>query len=73
MKRIQAILLLAFVLVGNIAAGAAEPASKPIAITNVRIFDGARVIPKGTVVVRGRTIAASRSTACGWRLRFPDG
>jgi imidazolonepropionase-like amidohydrolase len=59
MKRIQAILLLAFVLVGNIAAGAAEPASKPIAITNVRIFDGARVIPKGTVVVRGRTIAAA--------------
>jgi imidazolonepropionase-like amidohydrolase len=59
MKRIRAILLLTFGLVGNIATGAAEPAPKPVAITNVRIFDGARVIPKGTVVVRGRTIAAA--------------
>jgi hypothetical protein len=30
--------------------------SRPIAITNVRIFDGERIIPDGTVVISGRTI-----------------
>jgi len=29
---------------------------RPLAITNVRIFDGERVIPRGTVVIWGRSI-----------------
>ncbi|MFY9826762.1 MAG: amidohydrolase family protein [Thermoanaerobaculia bacterium] len=32
--------------------------AQPIAITHVRIFDGSRVIPDGTVVFQGRTIRA---------------
>lgn len=60
MIRIRSILLLAaLVLAGNVAARAAEGPARPIAITNVRIFDGSRVIPRGTVVLRGRTIAAA--------------
>jgi len=47
-------LLLALVMTGGLAAVAA----KPIAITHVRIFDGSKVIPDGTVVVEGRTIRA---------------
>ncbi|HEV8628834.1 MAG TPA: amidohydrolase family protein, partial [Thermoanaerobaculia bacterium] len=39
-----------------------------LAITNVRIFDGTRVIPRGTVVVSGRLI-----TAVGPRVRVPAG
>ncbi|HEY7213776.1 MAG TPA: amidohydrolase family protein [Thermoanaerobaculia bacterium] len=68
MKRIHAILLLILVFAGSLAATAAEAPGKPTAITNVRIFDGARVIPKGTVVVRGRTIAAA-----GPRVSAPAG
>ncbi len=47
-------LLLALLIAGSLAA----ETSKPIAITHVRIFDGARTIPDGTVVVEGRTIRA---------------
>ncbi|MEA2601572.1 MAG: hypothetical protein QOF89_2564 [Acidobacteriota bacterium] len=36
----------------------AAEAAKPIAITHVRIFDGSRVIPDGTVVLEGRMIRA---------------
>jgi imidazolonepropionase-like amidohydrolase len=39
-------------------AAGAEDHSKPIAVTHVRIFDGSKVIPNGTVVVQGRTIRA---------------
>lgn len=63
MIRIQAILfsaalLLAGSISGSIACRAAETSGKPIAITNVRIFDGSKVIPNGTVVLEGRTLAA---------------
>jgi imidazolonepropionase-like amidohydrolase len=47
-------LLLALLMTGGLAAAAA----KPLAITHVRIFDGTKVIPDGTVVVAGRTIVA---------------
>jgi imidazolonepropionase-like amidohydrolase len=63
--QIRSILLsVAFIITGSIAGSiasqAAEAAAKPIAIaiTNVRIFDGTKVIPSGTVVIQGRTIAA---------------
>jgi imidazolonepropionase-like amidohydrolase len=36
---------------------AKEHADRTVAITNVRIFDGDRIIPDGTVVISGRTIA----------------
>ncbi|MFA4947805.1 MAG: CIA30 family protein [Candidatus Krumholzibacteriia bacterium] len=36
----------------------ARESTKPVAIRNVRIFDGERVIPNGTVVIGGRKIAA---------------
>ena len=58
MIRIRSILLPALlVLIGGVPAKAAETPVKTIAITNVRIFDGTRVIPSGTVVLRGRNIA----------------
>ncbi len=53
-------MLPALALAGSLAVGIAvqsEP-SRPIAITNVRIFDGLRVIPRGTVVFQGREIKA---------------
>jgi imidazolonepropionase-like amidohydrolase len=49
------VLLLAGIAVPK--ARAAE-AARPVAITNVRIFDGARVLPRGTVILEGRKIAA---------------
>ncbi len=59
MIRIRSILLpTLLVLIASVAAGAAEAPAKPIAITNVRIFNGTRVIPRGTVVLKGRKIAA---------------
>jgi imidazolonepropionase-like amidohydrolase len=60
MKRIQAVLLLAALSWswGLAAACAAETPEKAVAITNVRIFDGAQIMPKGTVVIQGRAIAA---------------
>jgi imidazolonepropionase-like amidohydrolase len=46
-------------LTGAFAAVAqAQEAPRPIVITNVRIFDGTRVIPRGTVVFQGRRIVA---------------
>ncbi|HEX4962373.1 MAG TPA: CIA30 family protein [Thermoanaerobaculia bacterium] len=63
-SKILNILLLALVMAGGLTvpvlsktAEAAETA-KPLAITHVRIFDGSKVIPDGTVVVEGRTIRA---------------
>lgn len=57
MTRFQTILFAALLAAG--VATAADAAEKSFAITNVRIFDGERVIPKGTVVVTGRQIAAA--------------
>ena len=36
---------------------AKEHSDGPVAITNVRIFDGEQMIPTGTVVIEGRTIS----------------
>jgi len=47
---------------------AAAPAAASFAITHVRVFDGQRVIPDATVVVRGRTIAA-----VGPKVKVPAG
>lgn len=58
MTRFQTILLAAL-LIAAVSVSAACAAEKSFAITNVRIFDGERVIPKGTVVVTGRQIAAA--------------
>ncbi len=55
------ILLLALAITGSLTCTARSEAAetaKPIAITHVRIFDGSKVIPDGTVVVEGRTIRA---------------
>jgi imidazolonepropionase-like amidohydrolase len=57
-------LLLALSMTGGLTADAA----KPIAITHVRIFDGSKVIPEGTVVVEGRTIRA-----VGTKVAVPAG
>ncbi|HSG41152.1 MAG TPA: amidohydrolase family protein [Thermoanaerobaculia bacterium] len=57
MIRIQAFLLAALLLAGFVTV--TDAAEKSFAITNVRIFDGERVIPKGIVVVTGRLIAAA--------------
>jgi imidazolonepropionase-like amidohydrolase len=57
MIRLKALLLAGLVLAGSFVAGAAAQTA-PVAITNVRIFDGTRVIPKGTVVFQGDRIAA---------------
>jgi imidazolonepropionase-like amidohydrolase len=67
MKRNRSIALVAAFGLAACIANAEEPA-KPIAIKNVRIFDGSRVIPKGTVVLRGRTIAAA-----GRKVAIPAG
>jgi imidazolonepropionase-like amidohydrolase len=57
MIRCKHLLLLALALAGSFVSGAsAQPV--PVAITNVRVFDGTRVIPKGTVVFQGNRIAA---------------
>jgi imidazolonepropionase-like amidohydrolase len=48
-------LFLALLATGGLSAEAA----KPIAITHVRIFDGSKVIPDGTVVIEGRMIRAA--------------
>src|SRR4029077_252565 len=62
MIRCKSILLpalaLAVSLAGIAGTGLAQDATTPVAITNVRIFDGTRVIPKGTVVFQGNRIAA---------------
>ena len=54
MIRFTELLLPALALAGSFTVAAqAQDATSPVAITNVRIFDGTRVIPKGTVVVPG--------------------
>lgn len=59
MFRHKALVLPALALAGSLVSTAgAQDAPKPVVITNVRIFDGARVIPKGTVVFQGREIKA---------------
>lgn len=59
MIRCKHLLLPALALAGSFVPGtAAQDAATPVAITNVRIFDGTRVIPKGTVVLQGSRIAA---------------
>jgi imidazolonepropionase-like amidohydrolase len=62
MIRCKSILLPALALAASLAGiagtGLAQDAATPVAITNVRIFDGTRVIPKGTVVFQGNRIAA---------------
>jgi len=58
-------MLPALALAGSLAVGIAVQSGppKPIAITNVRIFDGVRVIPRGTVVFQGREIKAVGKSA----------
>jgi imidazolonepropionase-like amidohydrolase len=59
MIRFKSILLPALALAGSFTGTAqAQESTTPVAITNVRIFDGVRVIPKGTVVFQGSRIAA---------------
>ncbi|HET9211127.1 MAG TPA: amidohydrolase family protein [Thermoanaerobaculia bacterium] len=59
MIRCKHLLLSGLLLAGSFAAAAqTKEAPKTVAITNVRIFDGSRVIPKGTVVFQGDRIAA---------------
>jgi imidazolonepropionase-like amidohydrolase len=57
MIRVKHLLLSALVLAGSFVSRA-QAQTVPVAITNVRIFDGTRVIPKGTVVFQGDRIAA---------------
>jgi imidazolonepropionase-like amidohydrolase len=57
MTRFKMLPFLLLALTGSSTPTAAE-AAKPIAITHVRIFDGSKVIPDGTVIVEGRTIHA---------------
>ncbi|HTG32747.1 MAG TPA: amidohydrolase family protein [Thermoanaerobaculia bacterium] len=59
MNRFQNVLLAAAVLAGSFTVAArAQDASRTVAVTNVRIFDGTRVIPRGTVVFQGGKILA---------------
>jgi imidazolonepropionase-like amidohydrolase len=63
MIRLKSFVLPALALAGGLVAAArAQEAPKPVVITNVRIFDGTRVIPKGTVVFQGRQIKAVGET-----------
>ena len=70
MIRFNSFALPALALAGSLAmmATAARAAETPrtVVITNVRIFDGARVIPKGTVIFNG-----SRIVAVGEHLASP--
>ena len=59
MNRVKSLALSAIALAGSLAvADCAQEASRPVVITNVRIFDGERVIPRGTVVFQDRRILA---------------
>ena len=58
MIRFKMLPILLLALTGSSTRIAAAEAAKLIAITHVRIFDGSKVIPDGTVVVEGRTIRA---------------
>lgn len=68
MNPIQTILLSAALLLAGSLACEAETAGKSVAITNVRIFDGSKVIPNGIVVITDRTI-----TAAGPKVAVPPG
>ncbi len=57
MIRCKHLLLSGLLLAGSFGSGASAQTA-PVAITNVRVFDGTRVIPKGTVVFQGDRIAA---------------
>lgn len=63
MIRTRTILLsVALLLTGSLACRAAEtpePSAKPIAITNVRIFFGTKVISKGILVIQGGNVVAA--------------
>lgn len=64
MTRIHAILLPALLLAGSIASRAAEtPAARPIAITNVRIYFGTKIMSRGNVVIEGPNVWAANSDA----------
>jgi imidazolonepropionase-like amidohydrolase len=59
MIRFNRFILPALLLAGSFAGAArAQDPTTPYAIINVRIFDGTRVIPKGTIVFQGNRIAA---------------
>jgi imidazolonepropionase-like amidohydrolase len=58
MNRIKILLFLSFLAAGLAGSFAHADSGSTFAIVNVRVFDGERVIPHGTVVVRGREIAA---------------
>ena len=59
--------LVLVVLVGSSITLADEP-QKPLVFRDVRIFDGVRTIPRGTVVVKGRAI----QTVAG-KVDYPEG
>ena len=65
MNRFRPVLLLSILLV---LPAAARAAGEVFAVTNARIFDGERLIPKGTVVVRDGKIEA-----VGPDVKIPEG
>jgi imidazolonepropionase-like amidohydrolase len=75
MNRFQRVLLAAAVLAGSFTVAArAQDAPGTVAITNVRIFDGARMIPKGTVVFTGgKIVAVGEKAATPAGARVVDG
>ena len=75
MNRFKSFALSAIILAGSLAVtGCAREESGPVAITNVRIFDGERVIPRGTVVFAGgRIVAAGEQAATPAGARVIDG
>ena len=58
MSRMRTVLVLLIVALGLAGHDSAGAPPRQLAITNVRIFDGNKVIQRGTVVVRGVTIKA---------------
>ena len=75
MNRFQSVLLAAAVLAGSFTAAArAQDAPRTVAVTNVRIFDGTRVTPKGTVVFQGgKILAVGEKAATPAGARVIDG
>lgn len=68
MSRMRTVLVLLVAVLGLAGHDSVGAPPRKIAVTNVRIFDGNRVIPRGTVVLRGQTIAA-----VGKNARAPRG